>query len=526
LSIVRGFDLCCLFLSAGLAVSAQDLQEPPKKAQEFQELQKKVGEFTLPNGLRFIVLERHESPVVSFHTWVNVGSVQDPAGETGLAHMFERLAFKGTETIGTRGWPEEKKALDAVEEAYDRMEAEANKGIKADPARVDTLRAQARLAADTAQGLAAALDYRRILEENGAADLNAVVSTGATEYSCSLPSNRTELWFLMESQRLLHPVFREFYRERDLAMEEYRQRVELNPAARLLAELLAAAFKAHPYRNPSRGWPSDIPNLRRTQAQAFFERYYVPGNITVAMVGDVTLADARRLAERYFGPMAAKPMPPLVASLEPPQSGPKTVIVEMSGPPAALVGYKRPSQYDKDDLPLELTRILLTQGRTSTLYNELVLEKRLAQQVQAVAANPDGRFPNLFVFLLVPAAGHTVDESRRALEELLERFRSTVPDPLLLARAQAQERANLIRGMSGNRDLARVLAFHSASSGDWRRLFTALDDLSRVKPEDVQRAASRYFVATGRTTVYSVLPGQSDAAPPPKPPERKTGGPQ
>jgi predicted Zn-dependent peptidase len=523
---VRGLDLCSLLLSAGLLVSAQDLQEPPRKAQEFQELQKKVGEFTLPNGLHFIVLERHESPVVSFHTWVNVGSVQDPARETGLAHMFEHLAFKGTETIGTRGWPEERKALDAIEEAYDRMEAEANKGIKADQMRVDMLRTQVRIAVDNAQRLSASADYRRILEENGAVDLNALASTGATEYSCSLPSNRTELWFLMESQRLLRPAFREFYRERELMMEEYRQRVERDPVARLLAELLSAAFKVHPYRNPSGGWPGDIPNLRRTQAQAFFERYYVPGNITVAIVGDVTAADAKHLAERYFGPMAARPMPLLAIAQEPPQPGPKTVIIEMPGPPVALVGYKRPSQYDRDDLPLDLIQILLSQGRTGTLYNELVLEKRLALQAQAIATNPDGRFPNLFVFLLAPAPGRTLEENRRALEDLLERFRSSAPDPLLLARARAQERASLIARMTSNRDLARRLALHSASHGDWRRLFTTLDDLSLVTPQDVQRAANRCFVATGRTTVYNVLPGQSDAAPPPKPPERKTGGPE
>ena len=207
---MRGLDLWYLLLSAGLLVSAQDLPEPPKKAREFQDLQKRVGEFTLPNGLHFIVLERHESPVVSFHTWVNVGSVQDPAGDTGLAHMFEHLAFKGTETIGTRGWPEERKALDAIEDAYDRVEAEGNKGIKADQLRVDMLRSQVGIASDNAQRLSAAPDYRRILEENGAVDLNASVSTVATEYASSLPSNRTELWFLMESQRLLHPAFREF----------------------------------------------------------------------------------------------------------------------------------------------------------------------------------------------------------------------------------------------------------------------------------------------------------------------------
>jgi predicted Zn-dependent peptidase len=525
LSIVRGLDLWYLLLSAGLLVSAQDLPEPPKKAREFQDLQKRVGEFTLPNGLHFIVLERHESPVVSFHTWVNVGSVQDPAGDTGLAHMFEHLAFKGTETIGTRGWPEERKALDAIEDAYDRVEAEGNKGIKADQLRVDMLRSQVGIASDNAQRLSAAPDYRRILEENGAVDLNASVSTVATEYACSLPSNRTELWFLMESQRLLHPAFREFYRERELVLEEYRQRVEGDPLGRMMAELLAAAFKVHPYRNPSGGWPDDILNLRRTEAQAFFDRYYVPGNITVAIVGDVTAADARHLAERYFGSMAARPMPPLVTTREPPQHGPKTVAIERSGPPLALVGYKRPSQDDKDDLPLDLIQILFSQGRTGTLYNELVQEKRLAQQAQAIATSPDGRFPNLFVFLLAPTPGHTVEENRRALEDLLDRFKSNAPDPLLFARAQAQERASLIGRMTSNRELARRLALHSASYGDWRKLFTTLDDLSRVTPQDVQRAASRCFVATGRTTVYSVLPGQSDA-PPPKPPERKTGAPQ
>ena len=328
----------------------------------------------------------------------------------------------------------------------------------------------------------------------------------------------------MESQRLLRPAFREFYRERELVAEEYRQRVELNPPARLLAELLPAAFKVHPYRNPTVGWPSDIPNLRRTQAQAFFERYYVPGNITVAIVGDVTLADVKRLAERYFGPMAAKPMPPVVADREPPQLGPKTVSLEMPGPPAALVGYKRPSQFDKDNLPLDLVQILLSQGRTGTLYNELVQEKHVAQQAQATATYPDGRYPNLFVFLLAPAPGRTVEENRRALDDLLERFKSTAVDPTLLARAQAQERANLIRRMTSNRDLAGLLALYSGSHGDWRKLFTTLDDLNKVTPQDVRRAASRYFVATGRTTVYSVTPGQSDA--PPKPQERQTGGPQ
>ena len=509
---MRGLHLCSLLFSAGLLVSAQGLQE----------IQKKASDFTLPNGLHFIVLERHESPVVSFHTWVNVGSVDDPAAETGMAHMFEHMAFKGTETIGTRNWPEEKKVLDAVEEAYERIEAEANKGIKADSMRVDMLRNQLRIAADNAQRLSASGEYRRVFEESGALDLNAAVSATSSEFFYSLPSNRVEFWFLMESQRLQHPVLRDFYREREAVTEEYRQRVEANPQGRLLAEVLAAAFQAHPYRNPSGGWPSDILNLRRARAQAFYERYYVPGNITIAIVGDVLAADAKRLAEHYFGPMPARPMPPVATTGEPPQNGPKTVTLERPGPPLTVVGYKRPSQYDKDDISLDLIQILLSQGRTGMLYSVLVQEKRLAQQAAAVATNPDGRYPNLFVFVLAPAQGRTVEENQRALEDLLQRFKSTPPDPQLLARAKAQGRANIVRRMTNNSELARLLASVSANYGDWRKLFTTLDDLDQVKAEDVQRAANRSFVVTGRTTVSTALPGQSGA--PPTPPERRTGG--
>ena len=510
---MRGLRLCTLLFSAVVVLSAQELQE----------LQKKITEFTLPNGLRFIVLERHDSPVISFHTWVNVGSVNDPAGQSGMAHMLEHMAFKGSETLGTRNWADEKKALDAAEDALEKAEAELRKGAKADQIRVDALRNQARQALEAAQRFSASPEYRRFLDENGAVNPQALSTASYTENSYSLPSNRAELWFLMESQRLIRPAFREFYSERASMLEEYRQRVEGNPQGKMMSELLAAAFKAHPYHNPVIGWPSDIQSLRRTEAQEFFEQYYVPGNITIAIVGDITQTNARWLAERYFAPMAAKPLPPRVTTQEPPQNGPKTVAIELPGPPMAIVGYKRPSQYDKDDVALDVIQIIFSQGRSAMLYSDLVQEKRLAQQAQATATVPDGRFPSLFLFMLVPAPGRSVDENQKALDDMLARFKATPLDPQLVARAKAMGRANLIRRMNSNPDMAALLALHAGSFGDWRRLFTQLDDLNKVRADDLQRVASRYFVATGRTTLYSVPPGQSNA-PPAKAPERKTGG--
>src|SRR5690242_12753873 len=163
-------------------------------AQSLQDFEKKVTKFQLPNGLTFLIVERHEAPVVSFHTYVNVGSVDDPSGATGLAHMFEHMAFKGTETIGTKDWPAEKKALDDIEQSYDRLEAERNKGPKADPAKLRTLEEQLKAAIDRAQAYVEPNEYTRIIEENGAVGLNAGTGFDSTEYYYSLPSNRIELW--------------------------------------------------------------------------------------------------------------------------------------------------------------------------------------------------------------------------------------------------------------------------------------------------------------------------------------------
>jgi predicted Zn-dependent peptidase len=478
------------------------------KAQNLKEFEKKVTEFTLANGLHFIVAERHEAPVVSFHTYVNAGSVDDPAGETGLAHMFEHMAFKGTETIGTRDWPNEKKALEAIEEVYDRLEAERNLGPKADPGTLGALDMKLKMAIDQAQAYVEPNEYVRVIEENGGAGLNAGTNLDSTEYYYSLPSNRIELWFLMESQRFLHPVFREFYKERDVVMEEYRMRVESNPQGKLQQDFLTTAFAAHPYHNPPGGWPSDITNLRRSEAKTFFDTYYVPANITIGIVGDVNPTDAKRMAERYFGPWPARPLPPLVHTKEPPQPGPKVAIVESVSQPIELVGYRRPDQYDKDDAVFDIVQLVLSSGRTGLMYKDLVQEKKIALAAQAFANFPGSRYPNLFTFILVPALGHTIEENEKALDELLVRFVSQPVDAAALARAKTQARAGVIRLLANNAGLASLLTTYAVNYGDWKKLFTAVDDLNKVTAADVQRVALHCFVASSRTNAYTAQPRQ------------------
>jgi len=479
----------------------------PAAAQNLKEFEKKVTEFTLPNGLHFILAERHEAPVVSFHTYVNAGSVDDPSGETGIAHMFEHMAFKGTETIGTKNWPEEKKALAGVEAAYDRLGAEQNKGPKADPSKVKMLGQQLEAAIEHAQTYVIPNEYPRIIEENGGAGLNAETSYDATQYFYSLPSNRIELWFLLESQRFLQPVFREFYKERDVVLEENRMRVQSSPQGKLLENFTATAFEAFPYRNPPSGWPSDIVNLRLADARKFFEKYYVPGNIVIAIVGDVRPAEARRLAEKYFGPLPARPLPPLLHTEEPPQAGPKTAVVESPSQPLLVMGYKRPDQYDKDDPVFDIISGILSGGRTGLLYEDLVRDKRLALEAETADSFPDSRYPNLFLFFVAPALGHTVEENQKELESLLARFEQQKVDAETLARVKTKARAGVIRRLDNNTGLAALLTAYYAAYGDWRRLFTDLDELDKVTPEDVQRVARQYFVTPSRTTAYTVSTG-------------------
>jgi predicted Zn-dependent peptidase len=493
-------------LLAGTALWGQDLKE----------FEKKVTEFSLANGLHFIVMERHEAPVVSFRTWVDAGSANDAAGATGSAHMLERMAFKGTANIGSIDWASEKRALDTLEEIYDRFKAEQNKGPRADQSRLDVLDLQLKAAINRGNAYAEPNAFPRILEANGATGISAEAFYDHTEFQCSLPSNRIELWFLMESQRFLSPVFREFYREREAVLEEQRTRADSNSRGALLQELLAAAFEAHPYRNPVAGWPSDTADLRPGDVRAFFEKYYTAGNTAIAIVGDVDPAEARRLAERYFGPMPALPVPAPLHTVEPPQRGARRVEVESLPRPFLVWGYKRPDQRDPDDPVFRVMSLILSSGRTGLLYQELVQGQRIAVEAQAVAAFPGSRYPSLFTFMLAPARDHTVEEAGQALDALVRRFQAQKVDDETLIRARSSARAASIAQMEGNQGLAALLPAYYEGFGDWRKLFTSVADLDAVSADDVQRVARRYLVPSQRTVAAT--------APPPPPATLPRGG--
>ncbi len=248
------------------------------------------------------------------------------------------------------------------------------------------------------------------------------------------------------------------------------------------------------------GWASDIENFREKEAVRFYREHYVPGNITIAIAGDVDPKQARQLAEKYFARIPAGPMPLGVRTVEPPQRGPKTVAVESASQPLALVVYKRPDENDKDDPVFDVISAILSGGRTSMLYTDMVRDKQLSLAAQTGATFPGGKYPNLFLFFLAPNMGHTIEDNEKECYAVIDKLKNQKVDDETLQRVKTQIRAGLIRQLDSNEGLATQLTFYYVHYGDWRKLFTGLEDIDRVTADDVQRVARKYFVPESRTS--------------------------
>ena len=483
----------------------------PATAQSLEEFEETVTEFTLANGMHFILVERHEVPIVAFHLYMDVGGVDENIGQTGVAHLFEHMAFKGTRTIGTKNYQQEKKALGKVDVAYEALEAERAKGDRADSARLEQLEEAFRKAQEEAASFVVANGYFQIVQRAGGVGIHASTSSDATRYYLSLPSNNLELWFVLESLRFLEPVVREFYKERGVVMEERRMRTESQPFGKLIEEFLAIAYKAHPYGQPVVGHRSEVTRLRRSEAQEFFRKHYVASAMTAVIVGDADPQQVRRLAKTYFGRLPKRPRPELVRTEEPPQEGERRVMVEVASQPYVLAGYHRPSVRHPDSATLDVISDVLGGGRTSWLHKSLVKEKKIAVTAQAFTGFPGYKYPGLFIFFAVPSAGHTAEEVEKAMDEQIERIKEEEVPPERLEQVKRRARAAVLRGLRSNSGLASALAMNHVLLGDWRYLFRDLEAIEKVTAKDVQRAANQYFQRKNRT-VGVILP-PSPAAP-------------
>jgi predicted Zn-dependent peptidase len=468
-------------------------------AQDLASFEKRTTVKKLANGLTVVICERPEAPVFSFFTHVDAGSVQDPMGKTGLAHMFEHMAFKGTDTIGTTNYPEEKVALAKVETAYAAYIAERDKPVGRDEEKLKTLQKAWQDDIAAAQKYVKPNEFTQILESNGAEGLNAFTNEDETAYHYSLPENRLELWAYLESSRFLHPVMREFYKERNVVIEERRLRTDSSPVGRLLEQFTTAAFQAHPYHRPTIGWMSDLNTFSATDAKNFFDKYYVPSNMVIAVVGDVKAAQALPIIEKYFGRLPTRPTPDERTTTEPPQNSERRVVLEDASQPIYLEGYHRPSFRSPDDAVYDAIADLMSDGRTSRLYRALVRDKKIASDSAGFSGLPGNKYPHLFAFYAIPLPGHKPEEMAVAIHEEIDRLKTQDISDEELKMIKTRAKANLIRGLDNNEGLAYQLAIYQARYDDWRELFHSVDRIDKVTKADIRRVANQTFVPTNRT---------------------------
>jgi predicted Zn-dependent peptidase len=472
---------------------------PSSSAQNLTDFAKRVTEFKLDNGLKFIAVERHEAPVAAFYTYADAGSVDEVKGITGLAHLFEHMAFKGTTTVGTKDLTKELEAIQKEDEAFERLRREQNKGALADTAKVKQLTAEFEAARKAAQELVVSNEIGEAIDRAGGVGLNASTSWDATDYYYSLPSNKLELWFTLESDRFLNPVLREFYVERDVVMEERRLRTESQPFGRLIEEFFSIAYKAHPYGEPIVGHMSDLKTVTRAEAEAFFKKYYGANNLTMAVVGDINPGQVKQLAQTYFARLPVAPKPDPVETVEPEQLGERRVIVEDKAQPIVIVGYHKGNIHHPDDAAFSVLSEILGRGRTSRLYKTLVKDKKIAIEAASIVGYPGAKYPNLMLMYAVTSQGHTAEDCEAAIYEEIERLKNEPVAAAELQKAKTRLRADLIRELNSNTGIAGQVAFYQAVTGDWRNLFRRLDQINAVSAADVQRVAQQYLIAKHRT---------------------------
>lgn len=450
-----------------------------------------VERFTLSNGLRVVLFRRTQAPVFTGHIWVKVGGVNEVPGETGVAHLLEHMAFKGSETIGTKDYEKERELLAKYESLLARVENSEE----------ESLRDELRAVTAELESLWVNNEFSLIYQKRGAVGLNAATSKDYTYYTVSLPNSAFELWCWMESDRMLNPVFRQFYKEREVVREERRMRTDDSPSGKLYEALLATAFWSHPNRLPVIGWPSDLAQLHTADIERFYRTYYRPDNMVIGLVGDLDVATVKPMLEKYFSrvPRATSPLPS-VRTREEPQKGERTAVVRFDAQPVVAVAYHKPVYPNKDDLQFAVVHSLLSEGRSSILYRELVLEKKIATSI-ATSEAPGELFPSLFYVWGTPSEGVETETLVKEIQAILERIKTEPVRESDLEAAKKRVRVDMLNNMTSNDGLAQTLSHAEVLWGDWQVLFEMYDTILQTKAEDVQRLARTYFTVNNRTVV-------------------------
>ena len=476
-----------------------------------------VKETILDNGMRLLLVERHENPSVIGGWVAHVGSANEEAGVTGIAHLFEHMMFKGTKTIATSDSAKELEIMSRLDATRAEMEVEYSKLRDAKrrgevegsiylpenrtPA-LEELSKKMKALQDEQAAYIIKDEFDQIYTEMGASGMNAFTNQDMTTYFTTVPANKLELWFWMESERLMNAVFREFYSERDVVREERRMRVESNPTSKFEEQYDSMFWNASPYHHPVIGWPSDVESISRAQANQFFATYYAPNNLTAAIVGDFDSDEVLELAKKYFGriPRGETP-PPEVITEELPQIQERRMVAEADANPSVQIRWRTVSFINSDQYALDILASVLA-GRTGRFYKALVEEYEMATG-EPYAYGRSMRLDGMFEVGAELAEGVPHQAAEEALLGEISKLKDELIPAEELQKVKNQSLANSYRRLQSNFYLMLQLLIYDAM-GDWHYINDASAAVQAVTAEDVMRVANKYFISEGRNTLWYV----------------------
>lgn len=468
----------------------------------------RVVERKLPNGLTILIVPRRRSATLHFAIAFGVGGVDEEAGRSGIAHLYEHMAFKGTRDVGTLDAKAEATLLGQLDALDAKMLAERARGPRADAKRLAAWKKEFDRLEAKAEKLVDDEGMDELYSRNGAKGLNAYTAKDLTVYIVSLPSNRARLWAALEAGRVKAPVLRQFYRERNVVLEEMRRYDDM-PNWRMYDALPMLAFTAHPYRTPIIGWRSDVERLTRQDLEDFFTSRYRPDTATVAVVGDCDPDEMTALIRKEFGNWIAPGTPPRpITTVEPEQRGERRMVQRMQASPLLGISWPVPTWGHPDKTAVDALTTILGAGDSSRLSN-LVKKDRVAVQAAAFTGFPGERYPNLLTVYAVPLAPHTPAEVEAAVDREIARLAADGPTADELEKAVNMKEAEIFRKLGDNSDLAVVLADAHASLGDWKLPLKQIGWLRALTPDDIRRVAKDTLLPH-RKNVVTILP--KDAA--------------
>lgn len=473
------------------------------------EAQVPVETFELDNGMRFLLVHKPELTTVSAGWVVHVGSANERPGITGITHLFEHMMFKGTRTLGTEDIArdlqiiaEQEKLQEQIRELYEEQKERYRRGEIDDPYAPENrppelveLEKEFDRLVEEQRELMVKNEFDKIYTKQGASRMNAFTNQDMTAYFITVPANKLELWFWMESDRIKEPVMREFYAERDVVHEERRLRTESTPTGKFDEQFNAMFWQSHPYSWPIVGWPSDIRAISKEDAERYHELYYGPNNITAVIVGNFDQQRVRRLAENYFGRIERPEQdPPEVVTLEMPQLAEKRMVAECDCQPQIEVRYHTVPFRHEDSYALDVLAGLLS-GRTGRLYKSMVLEDEIASSVNA------GQVSNKWAGYFSVSAETKGDAAPKQLEQAwYEQLQRLIDEPIPdreLQKVKNQIVASSYRRLEDPFFLMIQLLYYDGL-GDWTYINDWADKTLAVTTEDVKRVASEYLTENKR----------------------------